>query len=70
MTNELLKKLQEIVQSQDIDLFIEVLENEENEKEVQLYFNSLCNLIESFNQFEKMKRTITIRIIIQINNKV
>ena len=55
MTNELLKKLQEIVQSQDIDLFIEVLENEENEKEVQLYFNSLCNLIESFNQFEKIR---------------
>ncbi len=57
MTNELLKKLQDIVQKQDMDLFIEVLENEDNEKEVQLYFNSLCNLIESFNQYEKIRES-------------
>lgn len=61
MNNELLKELQQTVQSQDIDLFIEVMEKETNEKDTQVYFNILCEIIQSFSQFDVlMNRTLKI----------
>lgn len=61
MNNELLKELQQTVQSQDIDLFIEGMEKETNEKDTQVYFNLLCEIIQSFSQFDVlMNRTLKI----------
>jgi len=49
---DLLNKFQEILQSQDIDSYVEMLKTAED-KDVQLYFNCLCELVDSFrSQFE------------------